>query len=253
MSVSEACGRPVDDVVEAAAVAIEMLHCASLIHDDLPSFDDALMRRGRPSVHSVFGPQLAILAGDGLIVAAFEVLARGCAAEPERLGPLTLALAEGVGIAKGLVAGQAWESERSVDLGTYHDAKTAALFDAAVRVGAIVAGAPEQRWGELGRVLGEAYQIADDIGDVTGSGAALGKPVGQDTRFGRPSAARTLGLRGAQAKLADICERLPQMVPECPGRPQLRAWFERLCARITPVQVVALPHRDAEPLLEATA
>lgn len=253
MAVAEACDRPVDPVVEAAAVAIEMLHCASLIHDDLPSFDDALMRRGRPSVHSVFGPQIAILAGDGLIVAAFEALARGCAEQPERLGPLTLALGQGVGVAKGLVAGQAWESERSVDLGTYHDAKTGALFEAAMRVGAIVADQPPEPWAEVGRMLGQAYQIADDIGDASGSGASLGKPVGQDTRFGRPSAARTMGLRGAQTRLAELCRQLPEIIPACPGRPRLRVSMERLCARIVPTPVVALPHRDTEPLLEATA
>ena len=103
-------------LVMAAAVAIELLHCASLVHDDLPCFDDADERRGRPSVHCMFGESLAVLAGDGLITLAFETVARAGTEHPQRIGPLVILLARAVGSVDGLVAGQAWESEPSVPL-----------------------------------------------------------------------------------------------------------------------------------------
>ena len=139
-SVAAACGEDHPLATEAAGAALELLHCASLVHDDLPCFDAAEMRRGRPSVHKAFGEPLAVLTGDALIVLAFQTLARiQCA--PERLATLTLTVAQSVGVPSGIVAGQAWECEPQIDLAHYHRAKTGALFAAATVAGAASAGA----------------------------------------------------------------------------------------------------------------
>ena len=131
LAVARACGDDRPQLSEAAATAIELLHCASLVHDDLPCFDDAPVRRGQPSVHSAFGERLAVLAGDGLIVVAFQVLARAGAQAPDRLVHLLTTIAGSVGMPGGIVAGQAWESESRVSLMQYQRAKTGALFVAA--------------------------------------------------------------------------------------------------------------------------
>ncbi|MBS0394745.1 MAG: polyprenyl synthetase family protein, partial [Proteobacteria bacterium] len=120
LAVARACGDDAAALADAAAAAIELMHCASLVHDDLPCFDDADTRRGRPSVHRAFGEPLAVLAGDGLIVLAFETLARAGAAWPERLVPLLRILARASGAPAGIVAGQGWECEPRVVLANYH-------------------------------------------------------------------------------------------------------------------------------------
>jgi geranylgeranyl diphosphate synthase type II len=236
LAVAEACGMAVAPVAEAAAAAVELLHCASLVHDDLPCFDDAPLRRGRASVHRAYGTELAVLVGDGLIVAAFEVLAVGCRRAPQLSTALVRAVGAGVGSAAGIIAGQAWESEPALDLRAYHQAKTGALFEASVRAGAIAGGGDPKAWSPLGQRLGEAYQVADDIADAVGSAAALGKPVGQDAAMGRPSAARVLGVQGAHARLDALFEQLERDVPECPGRDGLLAWLEALRGRIAPAR-----------------
>ena len=234
LAVADACGDAVAPVVDTAAAAVELIHCASLVHDDLPCFDDASLRRGRASVHVAYGTELAVLVGDALIVAAFEVLAAGCRRAPRRLSGLTRALGAGVGSAAGIIAGQAWESEPRLDLPAYHRAKTGALFEASVRAGAIAGGGDPEAWAGLGEQLGEAYQIADDIADVVGSAASLGKPPGQDAARRRPSAARVLGMHGARARLEALLRELEDAVPACPGRAGFRAWLEALRARLVP-------------------
>lgn len=236
VAVAEACGGGKARVVDAAAAAVELVHCASLVHDDLPCFDDATLRRGRATVHRAYDEALAVLVGDGLIAGAFEVLAAGCRGAPHLLAPLVRSLGTGVGTAAGIVAGQAWESEPSLDLCAYHRAKTGALFEASVRLGAIAGGGDPEAWAPLGQGLGEAYQVADDIADVVGSAARLGKPVGQDARLERPSAAQALGVQGAYARLDALLGQLVEAVPPCPGRTGLRAWIEGLCARLLPVR-----------------
>ena len=109
LAVAAACGDDHPDIADAAAAAIELLHCASLVHDDLPCFDDADIRRGRPSMHRAFGEPLAVLAGDALIVLAFQTLAQGAMAAPARLPALLGTIGSSVGIPCGIVAGQAWE------------------------------------------------------------------------------------------------------------------------------------------------
>jgi geranylgeranyl diphosphate synthase, type II len=236
LAVAEACGGVVTPVADAAAAAVELLHCASLVHDDLPCFDDAESRRGRPSVHVAYGPGLAVLVGDGLIVAAFEALAAGCRRAQERLPELVRAVAAGVGSNVGIIAGQAWESEPHLDLWAYHQAKTGALFEASVRAGAIAGGGDPEAWAPLGRRVGEAYQIADDVADVVGSAAALGKPVGQDAARQRPSAARALGVAGAHARIEALLDQLGHDVPPCPGREGLLGWLDALRHRLAPAR-----------------
>ena len=146
LAVACACGEDNPEIADAAAASIELLHCASLVHDDLPCFDDAPIRRGKPSVHRAFGERIAVLAGDALIVLAFQTLARGAAASPRRLAALVNIVARAVGMPGGIVAGQAWESESHVGLAEYQRAKTGVLFGAATMAGAESAGAESAPW-----------------------------------------------------------------------------------------------------------
>jgi geranylgeranyl diphosphate synthase type II len=234
LAVAEALHPPRLEAAEAAAVAVELLHCASLVHDDLPCFDNAPTRRGRPSVHRAFGEPLAVLAGDALIVAAFDALTGNGAANLECAAPLTALLARAAGTREGITGGQAWENEQQVDLERYHQAKTAALFEAATTMGACAAGAPPEPWRELGRRIGRAYQLADDLRDAAGDAAALGKPVGRDAALGRPNAAAQLGLPAALDRLDQQLARIAEAVPDCPGRPALTEFLGRLLARFRP-------------------
>ena len=144
-AVARACGEDDPAATDAAASAVELLHCASLVHDDLPCFDDASTRRGQPSVHAAFGECLAILAGDALIVLAFQALAVAGARHPQRLPALLTTMGRAVGMPGGIVAGQAWECETHVVLSDYQRAKTGALFAAATAAGAATAGHDPQR------------------------------------------------------------------------------------------------------------
>jgi geranylgeranyl diphosphate synthase type II len=227
MAVAMACGETDPAAPLAAASAIEFLHCASLVHDDLPCFDDADIRRGQPSVHKAFGEPLAVLAGDALIVLAFETLARGTRHVPDRLGALVAIVGGAVGSRGGIVAGQAWESEPVIETALYHRAKTGALFAGATMAGAAAAGAKSQPWRALGEGLGEAFQAADDIRDVACSEEELGKPVGQDAVCERPNIATQLGVRAAIRHLDDLVAHAVESIPPCPGALDLRALILR--------------------------
>ena len=234
LAVAAACGEDQPAVSEATAAAIELLHCASLVHDDLPCFDDAETRRGRPSVHRAFGEPLAVLAGDALIVLAFQTLAQGASAAPLRLAPLLMTVGMSVGVPCGIVAGQAWECEPDADLALYQREKTGALFAAAAVAGAAAAGAEGAPWRVMGAKLGEAFQVADDILDATSSADALGKPVGQDLAHARPSAVRQLGLDGAIDWLEELARLAVAAVPPCPGQSELRGHILTETARLLP-------------------
>ena len=234
LAVAKACGDDDPELSEAAASAIELLHCASLVHDDLPCFDDSPMRRGRASVHYAYSESLAVLAGDALIVLAFQTLSASAARSPQRLAPLIATVASGVGMPFGIVAGQAWECEPRVSLADYQRAKTGALFAAATLAGAQAAGAPSAPWRALGEWLGEAYQAADDIRDVVGDPRLLGKPIGRDVALLRPSAAAELGLEGAIAHFDRLVAAAIQAVPECQGSDQLRALVRMESERLVP-------------------
>lgn len=178
MSVALACGDDKPDVTDAAAAALEIMHCASLVHDDLPCFDDANIRRGKPTIHRAYSEPLAVLAGDSLIVMALDELAH--ASDAARALQLIRVLTKRTGMPFGICAGQGWESEASVNLSAYHRAKTGALFIAATQMGAIAAGQEPEPWEELGARIGEAFQVADDLRDALYDEATLGKPAHQD-------------------------------------------------------------------------
>lgn len=237
MAVAQACG--IDDISLAAAAgaAIELMHCASLVHDDLPCFDNALTRRGRPSVFAAHGERLAVLAGDALIVAAFQSLAAASAVSPQRLPSLLQTLAAAVGAPNGIVAGQAWECEPRVALASYQRAKTGALFVAATVAGAQAAGAVSESWRALGEWLGEAYQVADDIRDVASDPDTLGKPTGQDAAHGRPSSAAELGLCGAIQHFDQLIASASAAIPGCRGSAQLRTLVRMEAKRLVPVEL----------------
>lgn len=233
LAVAAACGERDPAVADAAACAVEFMHCASLVHDDLPCFDDAPTRRGVPSVHASFGEPLAVLAGDALILLAFQTL--GLLADaPGKLALLIMTLSRAVGAPAGIIAGQAWECEPSIDLRHYHRAKTGALFGAATIAGAAAAGFEPEPWRLLGELLGEAYQAADDICDACAQTDEGGKPVGRDAVLGRPNAVRELGLPGAVQRLESLVGQAVASIPPCPGSAALRALVSSEARRLVP-------------------
>jgi geranylgeranyl diphosphate synthase type II len=235
MSVAIACGDNKPEISDAAAAALELIHCASLVHDDLPCFDNADVRRGKPSVHRAYSKPLAVLTGDSLIVLAFEVLARQSSLAPDRVAQLILTLAQRTGMPGGICAGQGWESEDEIDLSAYHQAKTGALFIAATQMGALAAGQEAEPWLELGARIGEAFQVADDLRDALYDVETLGKPTGQDDLHGRPNAVTELGVQGAISRLKDILGGAIASIPSCAGEAQLAEMVRMYAERLTPV------------------
>jgi geranylgeranyl diphosphate synthase type II len=245
LSVALACGDDRPELSDAAAAALELIHCASLVHDDLPAFDNAETRRGKPSVHRAYGEPLAILAGDSLIVLAFEILSRAGSAAPERALRLVLSLAQRTGMPGGICAGQGWESEAQVNLGAYHRAKTGSLFVAATQMGALAAGQEPEPWEELGARIGEAFQVADDLKDALLTEAETGKPAGQDAAHGRPNAVAQMGVQGAVRHLKDILGGAIASIPSCPGEARLAGMVRAYAERMTPVDLGAQAARAA--------
>ena len=239
VSVAMACGddRPV--VTDSAAAALELIHCASLVHDDLPCFDDADTRRGKPTVHRLYNEPIAVLTGDSLIIMAFEVLARTLAESPDRSARLVQVLAERTGMPGGICAGQGWESEPEVDLAAYHMAKTGALFIAATQMGAIAAGQDPEPWEELGARIGAAFQVADDLRDALYDAETLGKPAHQDEVHARPNAVSKYGVDGAIRELKDILSGAIASIPSCPGEGMLAEMVRKQSERLTPVAPAA--------------
>ncbi len=258
LAVASACEAGAERVAVPAAVALELLHCASLVHDDLPCFDDAELRRGRPTVHAAFGESLAVLAGDALIVMAFRSLAetplrlpqlaaltgeerstarpRTCEVglDPARFPALLACVADAVGPTKGITGGQAWELEPHVAVSRYHQLKTGALFEASARAGAIAAGHDPEPWGRFGAKIGEAYQVADDLHDALGSSEDLGKPVGKDLELGRPSAVHRYGTHGAMQRLSGLLSSAIDAVPGGADRAPVEEWLALVGSRLLP-------------------
>lgn len=233
LRVAEACGDPWPELSQAAAAAVELFHCASLVHDDLPCFDDAPMRRGRPTVHRVYGEPLAVLVGDQLIVLGYEALAVAAESLPTcPLAGLMRVMSAGVGMPHGIIAGQAWESEDCIPMATYRRAKTGALFEAAAVVGALSAGADGEAFRRLGQRVGEAYQVADDIQDLVGSAEEMGKPVGRDLALGRPNVAHRLGLHGSERLLEKLMREAVEAVPGWARRESLGYWLRGVGERL---------------------
>jgi len=240
LAVAWACGDTDPQTTNAAAAAIEILHCASLVHDDLPCFDDSTLRRGRPSVHCAYGERLAVLAGDALIVLAFEVLGRRIEAAPLQVSRVMATVARCTGAPVGICAGQAWECETEVDLADYHRAKTGSLFVAATVAGAESVGAPTEAWRLVGERLGEAYQVADDLGDAVASTREMGKPLGRDSSLGRPNAVQELGVAGAVRRLKDLVASATDAIPACQGAAALQALIAGESRRILPEELARL-------------
>ena len=253
MAVATACGDDAPELTNAAAVALELMHCASLVHDDMPAFDNADVRRGRPTVHKAFSEPLALLAGDGLIVMAYQVLLQSGRQHPERLITLMENLSRGVGLPSGIVAGQAWECETAADLAQYQRSKTGALFVSATCAGAIASGRACEPWAALGEWLGEAYQVADDIRDVLGDIASLGKPVGQDTLNDRPSSAQAMGLEGAIAHFDALIKQAGDAIPDCTHRDMLGQLVLMESERLVPKSMCEGYRKPAAAVLPAKA
>lgn len=234
IAVATACGDDLPELTDTAAAALELIHCASLVHDDLPCFDNAEIRRGKASVHRAYSEPLAVLAGDSLMILAYDVLARAGSAPADRQVALVRTLAQRSGMPNGICAGQGWESEPEIDLSAYHRSKTAALFIAATEMGAICAGHDPAPWQDLGALIGEAFQVADDLRDVLLDADALGKPVGQDVLHGRPNAVRELGIDGAFARYDAILAAAIASIPSCPGEAMLAQMVKLQAAQIVP-------------------
>ncbi|CAM8651572.1 IspA Geranylgeranyl pyrophosphate synthase [Burkholderiales bacterium] len=241
LAVALANGDDDPGLSECFAASLELMHCASLVHDDLPCFDNAALRRGLPSVHAAFGERLAVLAGDALIVMAFRAVIGSRTRHAHRLVSVLTHLEESVAPPFGIAAGQAWECEPRALLQTYQRSKTGALFAAATAGGAAAAGADPQVWRGLGEALGEAYQVADDIRDVLMDAAGLGKPANQDLLLDRPSAARELGLEGSFEAFDALIAKAIESIPPCRGAVRLRGMVLKEGERLLPLDLRSLP------------
>jgi geranylgeranyl diphosphate synthase type II len=226
---SDLCGGRQDDALPPAC-AIERVHTYSLIHDDLPAMDDDDFRRGRPSCHRAFDEATAILAGDGLLTLAFEVIAQPPAAD--RAAALVAELARGAGIA-GMLGGQIADmvcegttpTPGAVDF--IHAHKTAALVACGLRLGAIAARADAatiDRLGRFGLAIGLAFQIADDVLDVEATSEQLGKTAGKDRASGKITYPAVYGLPESRRRADQlVAQALAELDPDGPRADLLRA------------------------------
>jgi geranylgeranyl diphosphate synthase type II len=218
---AEAVGGRADDVLDAAC-ALELIHTYSLIHDDLPAMDDDDYRRGRLTNHKVFGEAIAILAGDALLTLAFRLVATNAArvAPPALVGAVVAEVADAAGTA-GMVGGQVVDIESEgktiapEQLDYIHLHKTAALIRAALRLGAqLGGGAPEpvEAISRAGQALGLAFQIVDDILDVEGSLAELGKTAGSDVRKHKATYPALHGLDASKTRARALVEETKRLL-----------------------------------------
>jgi farnesyl diphosphate synthase len=206
------------DAALMAGAALECIHCYSLIHDDLPSMDNSDLRRGRPTAHKKYDDATAILAGDGLLTIAFDVITRDeVHKDPTVRLLLTRALARAAGVG-GMVGGQIMDlagegrfgDREPPDVAKLQQMKTGALLKYGCIAGALLGQAPKDHYDALdtyGHALGEAFQIADDLLDVEGDAAALGKPAGQDAAAGKTTFVTLLGIDGAKARVRDLLKQ----------------------------------------------
>ena len=203
------------EALDSSACAVEIIHAYSLVHDDLPAMDDDDLRRGRPTCHVVFGEAMAILAGDALQALAFEVLADDprLRADPRNQVEMLRTLAAACG-AHGMAGGQAFDlaavgkALTPAELERMHMYKTGALIRASVRLGALAAGCRDATvlaaLERYGHAIGLAFQIRDDILDIEGDAATIGKTAGKDAADNKPTYPAILGMAGARAHLAEL-------------------------------------------------
>ena len=211
-SLQSAAAAPAQQIaLDHAAAAVEFVHAYSLVHDDLPCMDDDTLRRGRPTVHVKFDEATAMLAGDALQPLAFEALASMPIAPALVVQAIQL-LAGAIG-SQGMVGGQAIDCEsvgqvlEQADLRQMHRMKTGALLEASILLGGIAAGASSSIRSGLetyAGAIGLAFQVADDILDVTGDTTTLGKTAGKDVLENKPTYVSTLGLEGSRSLLREL-------------------------------------------------
>jgi geranylgeranyl diphosphate synthase type II len=217
----EALGATTDDLMPAAC-AIEMIHTYSLIHDDLPAMDNDDLRRGRPTCHKAFGEAVAILAGDALLTQAFRVLASDAPRlDSSRQIRVIREIATAAGSVDGMIGGQMADIQnerRQVDATTLeyiHRSKTGALITAPVVVGGIIAGATEEQLDKLrayGERIGLAFQIADDILDVTSTSEQLGKTPGKDQAANKATYPSVHGISASEHRARELVDEAVQIV-----------------------------------------
>ncbi|MGH8100235.1 MAG: polyprenyl synthetase family protein, partial [Chthoniobacterales bacterium] len=207
LAAAEACGGKVDHALPLAC-AMECIHTYSLVHDDLPSMDNDDFRRGRPTCHKVFGDGVAVLAGDALLTIAFEIISQ---AKPPRRYDMSILLHE-VAVAAGsqkLIAGQVADLEAEgkkvgrAELRYIHENKTAAILTTSVRLGAMSANANAKQLeaiSDFGRFLGLAFQVIDDILDITQTSEKLGKSAGKDVTAQKATYPAVIGLEKSRAE-----------------------------------------------------
>jgi geranylgeranyl diphosphate synthase type II len=241
---AEACGGSIEDAMPAAC-AIEMVHAYSLVHDDLPAMDDDDLRRGRPTCHRVFGEAVAILTGDALLTRAFELLASGI--QPAAVAARCCAVLGQAAGATALVGGQADDLQRAESgksggaegdltaLESIHRRKTGALFVAALELGAIVAQATAEQAAALvayGKKVGLAFQITDDLLDVSGNEAAVGKRVAKDADCGKLTFPSLLGVDESRRRAKTLVDEACAMIKLFgPRANPLHALAQFVCAR----------------------
>lgn len=223
MASCEAVGGEPEAALDAAC-ALEMVHCFSLIHDDLPAVDDDDLRRGRPTTHKVFGEALAILAGDSLFAQAFYTMAR-CTDDPRRANAAVIELAASAG-SGGLVGGEVFDLEGEGQpptqeaLRRIHDRKTAMLIAASCVVGGLLGGGDRdalERLRAFGHRIGLAFQIVDDILNETGTPEQLGKSAGSDERRRKMTYPSWIGVEAARQESERLATEAVQCLDGLPG------------------------------------
>lgn len=233
---AQMCGSSLEHAIPAAC-AIEMIHCYSLVHDDLPAMDDADLRRGKPSVHKAYDEAIAILAGDALLTDAFSVLA-----EADYDGATTKALVARLARAagrEGMVGGQMMDlypiSLSEDEIVGIQRRKTGAMIEAAAEMGGIVAGASEEALAALrdyASAVGLAFQIVDDLLDVTQTAEQLGKPVQADDAAGKATFVSMLGVEGAQQRVEILTAQAKRSLEQFgAGAANLEALADQLASR----------------------
>nr|WP_237113414.1 farnesyl diphosphate synthase [Pseudohongiella spirulinae] len=219
-------------IADIPAAAIEMMHCYSLIHDDLPAMDNDDLRRGKPTVHKAFDEATAILAGDALQCLAFQIIS-----EQQQFNAQTtcrmLSVLASAGGCSGMIAGQGIDLAAVgkglslAELEIMHQLKTGALISAAVELGALAAGCTDSRTlaalATYARSIGLAFQVQDDILDVTSDTQTLGKTQGADVALNKPTYVSLLGLAGAREKADQLVKDALQALEQLPGETQTLA------------------------------
>ena len=235
LSSGEALGGAAEDLMPAAC-AVEMIHTYSLIHDDLPAMDNDDLRRGRPTCHKVFGEAIAILAGDALMTLAFSVLAARLTCGAERQLKVISEVARIAGTVDALIGGQVADIEnegRDVTgetLDYIHRSKTGALIRGSVLIGGIIAGANDlelEKLGDYGIRVGLAFQIADDILDVTASSEQLGKTAGKDQAAKKATYPAVHGIEASRQRAHQLIEEAVAVISGLDARTDMLSAIAR--------------------------